>query len=333
MKRLITLSQAPLRHSEGGNTKILDIPKGEIVKFIELVPSVDYGGVNTIWAKIEYHERIGYSYMGFFDEYKTEFVEDIVDIDIATASPYDPKQYITYDGRTKYNMCGELCVCYCLGVSISELLDVWDRKSPSLTARIFKGSRDVGTSVDSLINMFAAFGETNTVKFNVYFRDPVLERTVFSPARAQSAIESGKQIIMGVKINKYTGKLATSGILHWISLNEVYPEADGGMVVIYNPFNNGYEQYCWSELIASSGNIDGVVFDDGLGLSPSVEKKDVIATISETATANAPLPSVFASVDWGDFVEEDVGDVPLTLNIDDKVTILWEEWLTRKIEK
>ena len=258
--KMIAHGQAPLRDVAGTGRKLLNIPAGSVVELLGIVPDILYSGLQTMWYKLKHRGTVGYSYGGFFDTYSTYLAQDVVDIDIATPEPDDPKQFITVDGRRKANMCGELCLAAILHIPISKLLNVWERKSPSVASRIFKGGSDKGTHAIDLIGILeTGYDVKGVVRLTKYFRDPLLKRMILTPHRVHETLKVG-HIIIGVRINKRTGRLSGSGILHWIVLDSV--NVDGGshgIVTIYNPFMNRMEQVSWQELIKSIGGIDGLV--------------------------------------------------------------------------
>ena len=314
MKKMISLNQAPLRDSAGYGNKILDIPKGAVVEHLDTEFGVPYSGIITEWVKVEYRDKVGYSYRGYFDEYNVTLKEDVVDIDVATQDPYDAKQFLVWDNDVKNNMCGELACAYILGLPISKVLENWERKSPSLVARIFKGKYDVGTSADSLMDLLASFDVNKAVKFGQYFKDELLNRPVFSVQRAYECVEEkGNKIIVGVKINKRTGRLQRSGILHWVVVDGVEVNGDSGIVTLFNPFMNRFEIYSWNELVESSGNIDGIVVPFHLG-------------------DDIPEPDV-EDLEWekqvlSENVEDEIPDEVMALS--QKLGILWQDYLYRK---
>ena len=286
MKKLYTNSRAILRETVATGNKILDIPKNTVVELLAISENVQYSGMDTTCYKVgystsgKYYE--GYSYSGFFEPYEEELPQDVVDIDLATPETTDAKQYVLWDGRKKYNFCGEICCTYILDEPLSVVANTWKQKSPNIVARIFdRANVDRGTGVGDLLDLLESNGVCDGVKFSEYFKDPVLGRTLFTPWRAKDAVDKG-DLIIGVKINKYTGRLQTSGILHWVVLIDVKPEGiDFGFVTIYNPFMNRVEQYSWNEFITSAGNIDGVYVpldvDDGdVEVSEYVDEDDDI---------------------------------------------------------
>jgi hypothetical protein len=182
------------------------------------------------------------------EPYVENYPTNCVDIaEIQTANPNDPQQYVNWKGITQYNMCGELCVSYIMGISLAELLKTWEVKMPSSWKRVFGQGKARGTGNGELIEMFNSLGETARI-YN--------ERT-FTPHAA--GLLSGLAIA-SVKIDGVTGILRGQGILHWVVITNVMEERCGnGLVEVYNPFQNRLEVYSWREFVASAQSPYGAV--------------------------------------------------------------------------
>lgn len=303
MSKMITNSQSPLRDVVGTGKKLLNIPKGSIVELISIVPNVRYSGLDTVWLKVEYRDVVGYSYSGFFDKYENSLPQDIVDLSgLQTPDPFDAPQYVLLDGKKKYNMCGEICCSYVMGMSLKEVLDEWSRKSPNIVSRIFKGSIDRGTSAQTLVGLFDSFGlESETISSR--FRDPLLKRTVFTLQRAYESLKDN-HIVLGVKIGR-DGIIGHGGIGHWVVLTEIEQYGSQGVCTIMNPFSNSYEIYSWEDLVSANARIDGVII-------PAKKLPEIKIVPTDVQPYPKPIEpvAVFGSA----------------LNIEEKVELLWKEY-------
>lgn len=94
--------------------------------------------------------------------------------------------------------------------------------------------------------------------------DPVLAKARYTVSGLKSI--AGRAVV-SVRMDKWTGRLKPSGVLHWVVVTDVIPERTGyGGVEVYNPFPNRIEAYSWSEFLASAGVPYGVVMSKESGL-------------------------------------------------------------------
>jgi hypothetical protein len=181
--------------------------------------------------------------------YETLPIGSVYVDDIATPDKYDAQQYITWNGIKQVNMCGELCVCFLLGLSLSEFLTVWKTKAPSLFTRIFGSGRARGTGALELKEMLAVFAQDSR-----QLTDKTDRYTPHMLAEMKDAS------IVSVHIDSTTGRLNGGGVLHWVVPVRVWEERCGfGTVNIYNPYPNRLEKYSWAEFVASARSPYGVV--------------------------------------------------------------------------
>ena len=305
MTKMISNSYAPLRDEAGYGKKLLDIPKGSIVEFIEMVVDIPYNNLDTIWLKVEYRDVVGYSYAGFFDKYENEMAQNIVDLsDIETKTRWDAKQYIILDGKKKYNQCGQLSVAYITGMRLSDVLTKWKIKSPNLVSRIWYGGADRGTSAAVLIDLLDALGVSNSVTFNSHFKDKLLNRTIFTPQRALEALRE-HYIVMGVKIGR-DGFIGTGRVAHWIVLDSIEVFGKQAICHVYNPFNNEMQIYDFDSLVKAGASIDGVV----------VPAEKVRHPWNEEVLDVQPHPKPI----------EPISSFGASLSIEEKVELLWKEY-------
>lgn len=259
MELYYTIGQPPLRDKPGGNT-----PSGRYVpqnKVISLLAkqNVFYNGLDTVWYQIEYNGDIGWIYSGYAEPYSEKYPNE-VDLNIATPSRYDAAQYIIYEDRPKYNMCGEICCAYFFNEDILSLLDYWKLQSPSYYERIYKGTLDKGTGVGDLKNLIGLYTELATYDLTKVLTDPVLNRPILSQYSFADICKQ-YQIIIGVRISTSTGRLQPSGTNHWVVPVSVEPDGiNNGIITLYNPFPNRKEVYLWYDFVKSVGSPMGICF-------------------------------------------------------------------------
>lgn len=227
--------QRPLYKTATGTVKHFDLPLHAVVKTGVAVGSrveVTYNGVSG-WVDADY-----------LDEYHETLPRDCVDLDgIQTPNPNDAEQYIIINGEKIVNACGMLCIAFVLNKPALNVFQTWERSNPKHYDYI--DGRNWLTSADDL--------KTILDGYNV----------VSHPLRL-SRLTNGKlyqipgKVIIGVSINKYSGKLQASGIRHWVVVTEIFRERYGGTVDVYNPFPNRIERYSWDEFTASVGRVGGL---------------------------------------------------------------------------
>jgi hypothetical protein len=236
---------APIMESPVSRIKLADISLRYIVESLN--------EVDGEWEKIKWGNKIGWMKSIYLEEYKETLPKDSVYIkNIQTKDEFDAQQYIDWNGIKQVNMCGQLCVAYLLGLSLSEYLDVWQIKEPSLWKRIFGQGRARGTGPSELIemmNIFSVDGRLLSDKIDIAYSPHMLHRL-------------SNSVIVSVRINSLTGRLNGSGILHWVVVTDSLEERSGyGTVRIYNPYPNRIEEYSFTELLASARSPYGVVME------------------------------------------------------------------------
>ena len=117
-----------------------------------------------------------------------------------------------------------------------------------------------GTNTAELDSMLEVYGyPTPSQRLDAGLRDPLLARPVVTPGR-MAAVLAEHRAIVGVKINKSTGDLRPSGILHWVVVESVIPDGvNRGWVELYNPFPNRMQRYSWAEFVVSMGAPYGIL--------------------------------------------------------------------------
>lgn len=250
---------APLRSDAGTGTKLLSLPKYAVVDVLDEKQAM-YQGLLTRFLEVEFVESQraatrGYVYAGYLEPFHDAFRRNVVSIANGTPSPHDAEQYLVWRGRVQYNLCGYFCVAYCTGweADIEMMLDLMQEKKPTLMARLFSSSNRGLTGLGDLEALLAARGlEMPALRIATLLHDRVTGRVMLTPRRLADVLDSYR-VIYGVKINKRTGRLARSGILHWVALEGIVPNEFGGLVELYNPFGNKMETYEWDQLVESGG--------------------------------------------------------------------------------
>ncbi len=253
----------PVREEPGKGVKFLSLGKYTAV---ELLEEKSVGIPPTLFYKIRYAHNSkevteGWAYAGYFEPYRAAFRTNVLSILSPTVNPHDAAQYLVWRGKTQYNLCGFFCAAYCANwdADIEEMLDLLVNNKPTLMQRIFPGWQGRGTTDYDLDMMLSALDyEVPTAKIGAALLDRVTGRTMLTPGRMQTILESHR-VIYSVKIDKRSGRLARSGVLHWVALNDIVPNEFGGVVELYNPFGNKLEGYEWEQLVESGGVPYGVL--------------------------------------------------------------------------
>ena len=275
-------------------------PKGDVIATLwigsvlevtgrqEVVPMLGRDGqtYSSIWMEGKYRNAqgtlTGWVRNEFFDELEEKFPEPLVDIPIysdgleepfpyATREPNDPPQYLVLGKNSrgeelvKFNLCGEFCVAFVMGVGIKKFLKDWEQAAGSLFKWTLGGDSDKASDTSLLKNMLGTYGYSvsngNVVDFADTLVSPVFEGQNLSPGRFHKMLQT-HTLIAGVVINKFTGKLVpddgnrriNNGINHWVVLDKTFPNGtDGGRVELYNPFTNQRQEYSYEYFISSFG--------------------------------------------------------------------------------
>lgn len=259
------VAQAPLRELPNAKSrKLLDLPFGALASLTGRTEPGVTSGVLHEWVEVIYltasQRHVGWVYDGYLEAYTEEFQPHVVSIQSPTINPNDAAQYMVWHGKTQYNLCGELCVCYIAGDEIEAMLSKWEAQAITIYQRVFgSGGMARGTNTAELDSMLSIYGyPTPSTRLDTGLRDPLLGRPVVTPGR-MAAMLSNHRAIVGVKISKSTGDLRTSGILHWVVVEDVAPDGiNRGWVELYNPFPNRMQRYSWAEFVASMGAPYGI---------------------------------------------------------------------------
>lgn len=258
MKKWVN-AYAPMFNIQG--VKIATIPEKSVVISHEYVD--DFRGVprEAVSYVTDAKQFNGYVYVGYLEPYIENYPTKCVEIKSGTPSLSDAEQYAVIHGVRQTELCGELCAAYLLDISLEDLLAEWERETPTVYQRVFNWfttKKARGTGPAELQSMLSAFEKTSAPLSEVLM-DKAIGRLRYTVSGLQQI--AGRAIV-SVHIDKYSGRLKPSGILHWVVVTAVLPERTGyGGVEVYNPFPNRIEVYPWAEFVISAGVPYGVVLN------------------------------------------------------------------------
>ena len=268
--------QTPYLNTPNG-TKILDIPLGSVVEATGNEQDVNISGHDTLWAEVTYRDQTAWVYKGYLDDLVEKFPNLEVPIPNPSPEPNDAAQYLIWDGRVKYNACGELCAAFIGGDDIETFLNKWKEVSPGYYIWAIGGKNDNLTGTDALDSMLSVYGHPiPNLRFDAGLTDPIIGFKI-SPGRIKKMLEK-YYLIAGVKIDLNSGKLRGQGIGHWVVLDKIVPNGiNGGWVELYNPFPNKRQEYSYDEFIKSCGGPSW----SGVWIKRNLNSKDDASTIDQ----------------------------------------------------
>ena len=280
-------NQALLYQSPNDN-KLIELFNGSVVELTGQQKTVPMQGKDknmhdTAWVEVSYRNNLGV-HTGWvrddlFDAYMEKFPNHEVDIPgnptlpedpfpHATDNPNDAAQYMVLgkdkQGKeiVKFNLCGELCVAFVMGVGIKQFLKDWENTPGSLFKWALGGDSDKATDASVIKNMlktYSSITDGNIVDFAESLNESIFEGQNVTPGRFKRMLQT-HYLLANVVINKFTGKLIpaddkkTDWAGHWVILDKVVPnDIDSGRVEIYNPFLNRRQEYSYDNFISSFG--------------------------------------------------------------------------------
>lgn len=244
---------APMYVGAQVGKKLVDLPLGTVVEVTGAV-SGEYEEVSHCSEK---GVVVGWVNSYDLEDYTRNFQTNSVVIENQTPDMHDFEQYVIHKLQRQVNMCGELCVCHILGISLGTLLKDWELKVPKFYKRVFGTGRARGTGAEELGEMFDIFGKKNQTLTQALYQ-PHIKRSRYTIKGLNSLLATGG-VIVSVKIDATTGLLRGSGVLHWVSLVRILSERNGqGMVQYYNPAMNCVESCSWNEFLNSAGQPYGM---------------------------------------------------------------------------
>ena len=254
-----------MREQPGRGVKLMSLSMYAIVRKVS-ESVVDMAGSPARFFEVIYVQSTletarGWVYAGYLEPYVETFKAGLVGVQNPTPNPNDAAQYLITHGKVQYNLCGFFCVCYCAewDVFVEVFIDYLQTKTKSLIERVFPSWNGRGTSDYDLEVMLGALGYPVPLeRIGAALFDKTISRTMLTAGRMAHILERNR-VIYSVRINKRNGRLAKSGVLHWVTLEEVRVDEFGGIVKLYNPFNNKMEIYAWEQLVESGGVPYGVI--------------------------------------------------------------------------
>ncbi len=239
---------APL-YRDGLKSKIRDLPQGTVVE--------TSGNINERYEEVLFDGVKGWIHTDDLEDYIRNFPVNCVVIENQTPDLCDFQQFVIHKLHKQVNLCGELCVCYSVGVSLGTLLDKWELQLPSFYKRVFGTGKARGTGSGELREMLKLFDRESVELTTALFQSHI-KRSRYTMKGLQSLLATGK-VIVSVHIDGTTGLLRGSGILHWVALTRITSERNGqGMVTYYNPAMNCVETCSWNEFLLSAGQPYGI---------------------------------------------------------------------------
>ena len=238
--------------SYSGYTGLMVEPDFTAKKIIDLQPRAvieAFGAVEGEFELVEYNGQRGWVLSAKVEPYRENFPRDCVYIaDIQTADKTDAEQFVTWEGKRQVNMCGQMSICHLLGMGLSTFLTEWKRLDPVHYAAVFGTSKVArGTGQDELARMLALFGR-DTARLSQRYK-----------AYTPDLVDELRGAIVGVRMDKVTGRLNGGGVGHWVVVVNSLPERMGyGTVDVYNPYPNRVERYSYAEFRASANLPFGV---------------------------------------------------------------------------
>lgn len=241
--------------------RMYELPIRTSVKVAEIYVNViveTEGNTHAGFLEVFHNGKRGWIAETLAEPYNQGLPKDCIKIDNQTPDLKDFEQYFLFRGLKQVNACGELCICFALGLTMADFMNTWEVTSPKLFKQIMgTAMRMSGTYKTDLAQMCEAYA-VDTEYLETMTLDPYLKRSRYTPGLLQYLAEKGYPIV-GCKMDANTGRLRGSGIGHWVLITKVIPERNGyGIVELYNPAPNRIEQYSWQEFIATAPQPTGI---------------------------------------------------------------------------
>lgn len=242
------------------------LEKGAVVELTGQKQST-FSATNTIsWTQVvykTYDSRAGKQWMtawvndAFLDDYNESFPDSGVLIRSATDDPHDAQQYMVLDGKTRYNMCGPLCVAFLVEDEMDVVLEKWKTNSPVSYQSMLAGGKDSGTTESDLKKILGAvlgaygYGadDDQVVRFRERLTFPVNPTSMTQALQSMLATHA---LVVLVTINKFGQPIAnteTPQIQHWVIIDKI--TRNGNRLETYNPFPNKREEWSFNEFYRS----------------------------------------------------------------------------------
>ena len=240
--------------------------KGAVVELTGQKQSALSKDIGTSWTQIVYktHDsRAGTQWVtawvndAYLDDYNEKFPHSGVRIPSATPDPTDAQQYMMLEGKTRYNMCGPLCVAFLVEDDIDSVLTNWSSNSPISYNNVLAGGKDSGTSESDLRKILGAvlgahgYGadDDQLVGFREKLTFPVSPTNMIQDLQKMLVTHSLIVLVTIDKSGQLIGNNVTPQIQHWVVLDKI--TRNGNRLEIYNPFPNRREECSFNEFYRS----------------------------------------------------------------------------------
>jgi hypothetical protein len=240
--------------------------KGAVVELTGQIESAFSQEIKTSWTQIvykSYNSRAGMQWFTawvndvYLDDYNEKFPHSGVVIRSETADPTDAQQYMNLEGKTRYNMCGPLCVAFLVEDDIDSVLTKWSSNSPISYKKVLAGGKDFGTLESDLRKMLGAvlgaygYGadDDQLVAFREKLTFPVSPTNMVQDLQKMLITHSLIVLVTIDKSGQLIGNNETPQIQHWVVLDKI--TRNGNRLEIYNPFPNRREECSFNEFYRS----------------------------------------------------------------------------------
>lgn len=265
-----TVIAATLRAQPPTGIKITTIPAYEIVEADDITSSDNYKVFPGYgyYRQITWRTKTGWVYDGLLDPYNrpSELEGSTVFIPDEIAIPGRPKQYVIWEGATKFNRCGDFDCAYIGHDPITDFWTKWKYTHKKHYNAIVP--RDKVTGYADLDTMLTVYGyqAPNTRMADALY-DKTLQLSIMTPGKLQARLTS-EYLIANVKINK-KGELDPAGKTpHWVVVERVEPLLiNDGWVFLYNSFWNRPERYTYQHFDHCHYDLGGLFIPRAINLS------------------------------------------------------------------
>jgi hypothetical protein len=134
----------------------------------------------------------------------------------------------------QHNLCGQLCVAALIG---SDVIPVLKRSLEAFPSARELLAQDRGTTTLDVEALLTLVGK----KYEFFRAEPSI--APLTPEYLRRSLDGGRMAIVLTGVTGLGVIRASSKILHWVVLEDVFPVANSAWVRIYNPFQNREEVY------------------------------------------------------------------------------------------
>lgn len=157
--------------------------------------------------------------------------------------------------QVNYNLCGEFCVAALAGSDVLPMLKQWLSSYPRAKGILEK---DYGTGLPDLQSMLDLFNK----KYEVFRAEASV--APLTPGYLSKMLDTGRMAIVGVGVTTRGIIQWSSGIRHWVVIEDILRVGNSGWVRLYNPYFNREEVYPF-EVVFDSASRAGI----GLWVEPT----------------------------------------------------------------